>query len=88
MADNLGVRKPRFLSRKVEHSAVLDLLRKADVLLLPTTASEGFPKVVLEAMACGLPVITTRVSVLPELIGIGGENCLTRPHLSRLRGSY
>lgn len=54
---------------KVEQSEVLDLLRQAHVFCYPTSASEGFPKVVLEALASGLPVITTKVSVLPQLIG-------------------
>jgi glycosyltransferase involved in cell wall biosynthesis len=54
----------------VSHSRVLELLQQADLFCFPT-ASEGFPKTVLEALACGLPVITTRVSVLPQLIGTG-----------------
>jgi glycosyltransferase involved in cell wall biosynthesis len=57
---------------KVSHDGVIDLLHQSDLFCYPTTASEGFPKVVLEALACGLPVVTTRVSVLPELIGAGG----------------
>jgi glycosyltransferase involved in cell wall biosynthesis len=49
----------------------MNLLKKADLFCFPTTSSEGFPKAVLEALACGLPVITTRVSVLPALVGNG-----------------
>lgn len=55
---------------RVSHKKVIQLLKQADLFCFPT-ASEGFPKAVLEALACGLPVITTRVSVLPQLINTG-----------------
>lgn len=55
---------------KLDHERVLELLKKADLFCYPTK-SDGFPKAVLEALACGLPVITTAVSVLPQLIGNG-----------------
>lgn len=55
---------------KVDHAQVIHLLQQADLFCYPT-ASEGFPKAVLEALACGLPVVTTCVSVLPKLIGTG-----------------
>jgi glycosyltransferase involved in cell wall biosynthesis len=57
-----------FFHGKVEQKEVVKIMKKADIFCYPTSASEGFPKVVLEALACGLPVITTKVSVLPELI--------------------
>ena len=55
----------------VSQKKVIDLLCNAHLFCFPTSASEGFPKAVLEALACALPVITTKVSVLPMLVGNG-----------------
>jgi glycosyltransferase involved in cell wall biosynthesis len=71
LAATLGVDNHITFHGKVEHGTVIRLLQQAGLLCYPTTASEGFPKVVHEALACGLPVITTPVSVLPQLIGTG-----------------
>jgi glycosyltransferase involved in cell wall biosynthesis len=57
---------------RVDHHKVINLLRQSDLFCFPTR-SEGFPKSVLEALACGLPVITTAVSVLPRLINGCGK---------------
>ncbi len=48
--------------------------READIFVFPSLA-EGLPLVILEAMAAGLPIITTRVGSLPEFLA-DGENCL------------
>ena len=71
LAVKLGLRARVTLHGKVDHSTVIRRLQQADLFCFPTLSSEGFPKVVLEALACGLPVLTTRVSVLPQLIGTG-----------------
>lgn len=52
-----------FLNRK----QLRETLESADIAVLPTKA-EGLPRVVIEAMALGLPCITSPVSGNPELI--------------------
>ena len=44
-----------------------DIIRSSDVLLFPSFF-EGFGLVILEAMACGLPVITTDATVGSDVI--------------------
>jgi glycosyltransferase involved in cell wall biosynthesis len=47
---------------------LLPLYRDYDLFVLPTLPGEGIPRVLLEAMTGGLPVITTRVAGIPSLI--------------------
>ena len=53
--------------------ALVDVYRSASVFCLPCRVAadgdrDGIPNVLMEAMACGLPVVTTPVSGIPELL--------------------
>jgi glycosyltransferase involved in cell wall biosynthesis len=52
----------------VDPDAVDDYYRSAGVFVLPSIEGEGMPNVVLEAMAWGLPVVTTNSGGLPTVI--------------------
>ena len=41
-------------------------LNAMDCFVLPSYANEGVPQALLQAMACGLPIITTRIGGIPE----------------------
>jgi glycosyltransferase involved in cell wall biosynthesis len=71
-AERCGVAHRVRFQGKVNHTGVMELLSGSDIFCFPTRASEGFPKAVLEALACGLPVVSSRVSVIGELLSSGG----------------
>jgi len=57
---------------------VLDWYARADAFALPSFA-EGIPVVLMEAMASGVPCVTTRITGIPELIRDGEDGLLVTP---------
>jgi glycosyltransferase involved in cell wall biosynthesis len=63
---------------RVYHEHLPDYYRQADLFVLPCyrdgNYQDNLPNVLLEAMACGVPVISTRMQGIPELIedGVSG----------------
>jgi glycosyltransferase involved in cell wall biosynthesis len=49
-------------------SRLVELFRRADIFVFPTLG-DASPFVVLEAMAAGLPIATTTVGAIPEMLG-------------------
>ncbi len=66
-AKAIGIREQVCCVGYLNRDQIEHFLENADLFVLPTRA-EGLPRVVIEAMAKGLPVITTSVSGNPELV--------------------
>ncbi len=62
----------------VENDAVRSLMAESDLLVLPSLA-EGMPNAIIQAMACGLPVVSTRVTSIPEIVKHGENGILVEP---------
>jgi glycosyltransferase involved in cell wall biosynthesis len=66
-----------FLGNRAQDD-VLAHYQKADMFIL-SSLSEGMPIVLLEAMACGLPVVATRVKGIPEVVAEGETGLMVPP---------
>lgn len=64
---DLGVSKRVIFTGFVSENEKWDLLERCGIFVLPSTV-EAFGIAVIEAMACGKPVITTKVGAFPEII--------------------
>ncbi len=72
----------------VSQETVLELYRSSDLFVLPCVAAsdgdrDGVPNVLIEAMACGLCVVSTEFSGVPELVENGKSGALVSPGDSR-----
>jgi glycosyltransferase involved in cell wall biosynthesis len=52
---------------EIEHSAIPVWINSSDVFCLPSIR-EGMPNVLLETLACGRPIIATKVGGVPEML--------------------
>jgi len=77
LAKELGIAdRVRFAGNQ---SDVAPWMRAFDLFCLPSYANEGVPQALMQAMACGLPVITTPVGSIGEIVQDGDTGRLVAP---------
>lgn len=67
----------------VSGSELIEAYRAADLFVFPSVA-EGFGQVLLEALACGLPILSTTHTAAPDLIDEGIEGFVVEPRRPNL----
>ncbi len=81
---DMGLEDQVCLGEPVDGQEVRQLLRQANIFVLPCRISEdgdrdGIPNAILEAMSCELPVVSTTVSGIPEVIESQRNGLLVPP---------
>ncbi len=72
-AKSLGIQgRVTFVGWLPDNASVMEAIASAKIFVM-NSKSEGGPRVALEAMACGMPVVSTNVGVMPDVIK-DGEN--------------
>ncbi|HEY4634701.1 MAG TPA: glycosyltransferase [Candidatus Limnocylindrales bacterium] len=79
-----GLESIVLLDGRRTRAEVVEALGEADVLVAPSVVArngkrEGIPVVLMEAMSCGLPVVASRLSGIPELVEDGVSGLLVTP---------
>ena len=62
----------------VPDERIVELYSEAEVACVPSLY-EGFSLPAIEAMSCGVPLVTTTGGALPEVTGTHGETCFQVP---------
>ncbi|MBL8328201.1 MAG: glycosyltransferase family 4 protein [Rubrivivax sp.] len=84
LADQLGVHAHVDFVGVVAHHAVAQWMRSLDLFVAPCKVDrsgdvDGIPVALMEAMSLGLPVVSTRLSGVPELVVDGKTGLLAEP---------
>ncbi len=82
VVDDLSLFKPFGSQIEIRPSVsaleLVEAYRRADLFVLPSVA-EGFGQVLLESLACGLPILSTTHTAAPDLVSDGIEGFVVRP---------
>jgi glycosyltransferase involved in cell wall biosynthesis len=78
LAERLAPGRVHFLGQ-IAKAALHDRIRASGLVAVPSRWYENQPMIVLEAFACGVPVVATTLGGLPELVEPGVDGFLVPP---------
>jgi glycosyltransferase involved in cell wall biosynthesis len=79
MVDQLEMKEKVVFAGSVNHMDIPIYHSLSDIFVLPTLRQEGLPYVILEAMACGKPIVASKIGGIPSVIEDGKEGFLIKP---------
>ena len=84
LIDRLGLQSQVRLVGPMPQDRLREVYRKATLFALPCQVMadgdrDGFPNVLAEAMAMGVPIVSTRISGIPEMVDDGVHGLLVEP---------
>ena len=53
---------------KVDNSRLKEIYSQADIFIQPALYQEGFTRTIMEAVACGVPVVASDIGTIPEIV--------------------
>lgn len=79
MARNLNIAPKVHFTGELAHRDLPSVYAAADIVTLPSHLQEAFPLVLLEAMACGKPVIASQLPGVRSMVKDGENGLLAEP---------
>jgi glycosyltransferase involved in cell wall biosynthesis len=78
--ERCAARNPRVTAAGArDHASCLAALRRARVIVVPSVCYENFPLAIVEAFACGTPVVAARLGAMAEIVEEGRTGRLFAP---------
>lgn len=79
LAERLGVADHVTFTGYIPEDKTVDAYLASDILVFPSYHQEGMPMVIFHALACGLPIVTTRIRAAADWLVDGENGVFVRP---------